>query len=101
MPMRSRIGPLKTPTGVAPIVVARTPWMLKVSVQAISTRVMIEGRYSGFAPAMTALMAIFSTVIGARLGGITATSSCGSRVVPWSIFQTRSRVGGTTGKPSV
>ena len=31
---------------------------------------------------MTALMAIFSTVAGARLGGMCATTSVGGRVVP-------------------
>src|SRR5215472_2005468 len=62
---------------------------------------MTTGRYSGKHPAMTALMAIFSMVAGAHLGGIGPMTSCGSRFVPPSIFSTRSGVGGTIGNPSL
>src|SRR5215467_14539084 len=62
---------------------------------------MTTGKYSAKHPAMTALMAIFSIVAGAHLGGIGPMTSCGSRFVPASIFSTRSGVGGTIGKPSL
>src|SRR5262245_44919211 len=62
---------------------------------------MTTGRYSGKQPAMTALIAIFSTVAGAHFGGIEPITSCGSRLVPSSILSTRSAVGGTMGKPSL
>src|SRR5262245_12647828 len=62
---------------------------------------MTTGKYSGRQPAMTALMAIFSIVAGAHLGGIGPMTSCGSRFVPPSIFSTRSGVGGTIGNPSL
>ena len=50
---------------------------------------------------MTALTATFSTVAGARLGGISATTSPAGRDVPASMRATRASVGGTTGRPSV
>src|SRR5262245_42673472 len=62
---------------------------------------MTTGRYSAKQPAMTALIAIFSTVAGAHFGGIEPITSCGSRLVPSSILSTRSGVGGTMGKPSL
>ena len=75
--------------------------MLKVSLHTASTAAMTHGRYSGLHPAITALMAIFSTVTSTRSGGTMATMSEGERVVPVSMRITRSSVGGTTGKPSV
>ena len=57
--------------------------------------------YSGLQPAMTALIATFSTVHDALFGGIAPTTSCGSRVVPLSMRSTRTGVGGTTGSPSL
>ena len=75
--------------------------MLKASVQAASTAARITGRYSGLEPAITALIATFSTVQGARSGGTTATTSSGARRVPSSIASTRTSLGGTTGRPSV
>ena len=101
MPMWWRMGPFTTIAGAAPIVVAQTPWALNSSLTQASMAVMTTGRYSGLQPAMTALMATFSTVAGAMFGGTTATRSCASRVVPSSIRITRSGVGGTTGRPSV
>src|SRR5436853_6247373 len=62
---------------------------------------MTTGRYSGRQPAITALIAIFSIVAGAHLGGMTPITSSGSRLVPSSILPTRSGVGGTIGKPSL
>src|SRR5262247_326602 len=101
MPIARRIGPLTTITGPTLIVVASTPWMLKASVQAASTAAITTGRYSGLQPAITALIATFSTVQGARSGGTTATTSSAARVVPSSIASTRSGVGGTSGSPSL
>ena len=73
--MRSRIGPLTITAGEAPIVVAITPWALKVSVHAASGLAITTGRNSGLQPASTALIATFSTVAGARFGGTIATTS--------------------------
>src|SRR5229473_142743 len=46
-------------------------------------------------------MAIFSTVARPKLGGTSAISSPGWRPEPATMVSTRSRVGGTTGRPSV
>ena len=76
--------------------------MLNASVQAASTAVSTTGRYSGLQPAITALIATFSTVQGTRSGGAIATTSSGrARGVPSSIASTRASVGGTIGSPSV
>jgi hypothetical protein len=50
---------------------------------------------------MTALIASFTTVARPKLGGTSATSASRGRVVPASMRSPRSRVGGTTGRPSV
>jgi hypothetical protein len=47
------------------------------------------------------LIAAFSTVNRPKFGGISPSSSSRARAVPASIRSTRSRVGGTTGNPSV
>ena len=101
MPMALVPGPLAMITGPTGIVVASTPWMLNSSLQIASTAVITHGRYSGRHPAMTAAMAIFSTVTSTRSGGTVATMSWASRLVPSSMRSTRSSVGGTTGSPSV
>lgn len=88
-------------TGVGKWVVASTPCILNCSVVIASTAAMTTGRYPGLQPAITALIATFSTVTGARFGGTTPMTSCGSRFVPPSIRSTRSGVGGMTGRPSV
>src|SRR5713226_8777200 len=46
-------------------------------------------------------MATFSTVARPKLGGTSAMSSAASRPEPATMASTRSRVGGTTGRPSV
>ena len=69
-------------TGPTGIVVASRPWMLNSSVHAASTAASTTGRYSGLQPAITALIATFSTVHSTRSGGTTATTSSGARVVP-------------------
>ena len=94
-------GPLQINTGPTGIVVARRPCMLNVSLHTASIAAITHGRYSGRHPAITAFTAIFSTVSSTRSGGATATTSSGARVVPSNICNTRSRVGGTTGSPSV
>ncbi len=55
----------------------------------------------GSAPAITALMAIFSTVTLPWRGIILPTRWSGGRSVPVSISSTADRVGGMTGSPSV
>ncbi len=60
----------------------------------------MTGKYAGFAPAMTALTAIFPTVAIPVFGATLPISSSGDRFVPESIHATRSRVGGTSGNPS-
>src|SRR5258706_8896064 len=57
---------------------------LPISVHAASTAASTTGRYSGRHPAITALIAIFSTVAGTRSGGTIATISSGARRVPSS-----------------
>ena len=101
MPMRSRIGPLTTITGVAPHVVDMMPCALNSGVATASSAARTTGRYSGLHPAMTALAAIFSIVAGPMFGGSAAMTSRGSRLVPVSMRFTRSGVGGITGRPSV
>ncbi len=75
--------------------------MLNCSVHAASTAASTTGRYSGLQPAITALIATFSTLHSTRSGGTTATISSGARVVPCSMRMTRSSVGATSGRPSL
>src|SRR5437762_14312294 len=56
------IGPLTITSGAGALVVADTPCRSNDSSQTASTAAMTTGRYSGRQPAMTALIAIFSTV---------------------------------------
>ena len=101
MPIARVPGPLQIITGPTGIVVANTPCILNWSLHTASSAAITHGMYSGRHPAITALIAIFSTVSSTKSGGAIATTSCGWRVVPVSIRNTRSRVGGITGKPSV
>ena len=55
--------------------VASSPCMLNSSEQAASTAASTTGRYSGLQPAITALIATFSTVTSFRSGGTIATTS--------------------------
>ena len=82
MPIARVPGPLQTITGPTGIVVASTPCMLNSSVHAASTAASTHGRYSGRQPAITALIATFSTVTSTRSGGDLATTSSGRAVVP-------------------
>ena len=89
---RSRTGPEK-------YVVQSRPWMLNVSVQAASTAASTTGRYSGLQPAITALMATFSTVTWhAAAVGRWPRSPRAARVVPSSMRSTRASVGGDDGQ---
>src|SRR5436309_6164603 len=96
-----RAGPLTMKRGEWKLVVADTPWRSKASSHMASTPAISTGMYSGRQPAMTALMAIFSTEARPKLGGTNAISSPASRPDPATMVATRSRVGGTTGSPSV
>src|SRR6266851_3533651 len=96
-----RAGPLTMKSGEWKLVVAETPWRSKASSHMASTPAITTGRYSGRQPAMTALIAIFSTVARPKLGGTSATRSAASRPDPPIMAVTRSRVGGMTGRPSV
>ena len=51
--------------------------------------------------AITALIATFSMVQGARYGGIRPMTSSALRVVPFNMRTTRTSVGGVTGRPSL
>jgi hypothetical protein len=62
MSSAKRIGPLTTISGAGAFVVADTPCRSKASSHTASTAAITTGRYSGRQPAITALMAIFSTV---------------------------------------
>ena len=59
------------------------------------------GNCAGWQPAITALMATFSTVARPKPGSMTMTTSCGSRRVPLSMASTAAGVGGTMGIPSL
>ena len=101
MSRRLRTGPFTMKSGAALLVVADTPWRSKASSHIASTPAITTGRYSGRQPAITALTAIFSTVARPKLGGTRATSSSAARPAAATAAATRSRVGGTTGSPSV
>ena len=88
-------------TGLEKQVLQVTPCRVKPGSSAASSAVSTTGMYSGRHPAITALIATFSTVQGAMSGGMRPTTSAGSRRVPPSIRRMRSGVGGTTGRPSV
>jgi hypothetical protein len=98
---RVRIGPFTMKRGAALLVVADTPWRSKASSHIASTPAITTGMYSGRQPAITAFTAIFSTVARPKFGGTSATSASPGRRAAATAAATRSRVGGTTGKPSV
>ena len=97
--MRRATGPFTTTIGPENQVVQSSPCIVNSGTSAASTAARTTGMYSGLQPAITALIATFSTVHGALFGGIAPTVSCGSRVVPPSMRSTRTGVGGTTGSP--
>ena len=69
-PTSRRMGPLIMTTGADGFVVVATPFMLNGSSRTASTIASTMGKYSGLHPAITALMATFSTVASALSGGI-------------------------------
>ena len=87
-------------SGATGLVVAWMPCRLKAGSATASTAAMRTGRYSGLHPAITALMAIFSTVAIPRRGSTSAITSSGARPDAVTMASTRSGVGGTTGSPS-
>src|SRR5215472_8336624 len=93
--------PVHDDEGEVALVVPDWPCKLKRGSQAASTTASSTGKYSGRQPAMTAFTASFSTVARPKLGGTSATSASRERKVACSMRSTRSRVGGTTGRPSV
>ena len=82
------------------MVVVWSPWMLNSGSTIASTAAMSTGMYSGKHPAITALMAIFSTVATPPSGLMYPISREASRPVAPTIRSTLSGVGGITGKPS-
>src|SRR5437899_4758416 len=96
-----RAGPLTTKTGATASVVPDTPTRLKPSPQSASTPAITAGRYSGRQPAITAFTAIRSTVARPKAGATRAIRSSARKPEAAIAASTRSRVGGTTGKPSV
>ena len=79
MPISRAIGPLTTRIGPEKQVVHTTPCIVASGSSAASSAARTTGMYSGLQPARTALMATFSTVIGARLGGTRPITSSGLR----------------------
>ena len=79
--------------------------MLPRALTPLAARAKITGKYSGLAPAITALTATFSTVYAhasrVEVGRICPTTSSGRRLVPASIAATRSCVGRMIGRRSV
>ena len=96
-----RTGPFTMSRGATASVVPDTPTRAKAGSQIASTPAITTGMYSGRQPAMTALMAIFSTVARPSRGATRATSSSPCRRLASTAAATRVAVGGTTGSPSV
>ena len=88
-------------SGATASVVPDTPIRANSGSQIASTAATTTGMYSGRQPAMTALMAIFSTVARPRRGATCPISSPPSRPLARTAACTRASVGGTTGSPSV
>jgi hypothetical protein len=82
-------------------VVPDTPTRAKAGSQIASTPAITAGRYSARHPAITALMAIFSTVARPSRGATRAMSSSRARPLAATAAATRAAVAGTTGRPSV
>jgi len=82
-------------------VVAWTASRLKSGSSRASTAARTTGMCSGRQPASTALTAIFSTVATPSLGGTMPTTWEGSLPEARIMASTFSRVGGTTGRPSL
>ncbi len=96
MPSSSRIGPFTTEIAANEVV------LLDRAVIPLEAIARITGRYSGRAPAMTALTAIFSTSNSQNsrkaVGRILPTILSAAWLVPFSIRSTRSSVGRMIGR---
>ena len=102
MPRRAAIGPFTISHTAAGLVVAWMPCRLKAGSAIASVAAISTGRYSGSQPAMTALIAMRSTVAAPYAGAtIRATTLFGLARVCSSIRSTRCGVGGTMGRPSL
>src|SRR5215470_15881419 len=101
MPSAPRAGPFTMKIGATASVVPETPTRLNASSHIASTPAITTGRYSGRQPAITALTAMRSTVARPSAGATSAINSSRERPAPAMAASTRSRVGGTTGSPSV
>ena len=95
------IGPLTIIKGATGCVVGCMPIISTGFSHIAATAAINTGIYSGRQPAITALIAIFSTVASPQLGGTAAITSDGDRFVPVNILSTASSVGGMIGRPSV
>ena len=99
MPISLRIGPFTTD------IVANELVLLERAVCPLAAIARITGKYSGRAPAITALTATFSTVNSQAsrnaVGRRRPTTLSGDWLVPVSMRATRSSVGRTTGSMSV
>ena len=73
------MGPFTMTAGAAPPVVAWTPAMLKSGCMAAFTAATTTGKCSGLHPAITALIATFSSVTSALRGCTTPRLVDGSR----------------------
>src|SRR5215467_4822688 len=101
MPSAPRAGPFTMKIGATASVVPETPTRLNASSHIASTPAITTGRYSGRQPAITALTAMRSTVARPSAAPTSAINSSRERPAPAMAASTRSRVGGTTGSPSV
>ena len=99
MPISLRIGPFTTE------IIASDVVLLERAVMPLAASARITGRYSGLAPAITALTATFSTVSSQDSRKLVVrslpTTLSGGWLVPLSIAATRSSVGRMTGRKSV
>ena len=102
IPISAAIGPLTTAHSAAPPVLVSTVCRLNAASNIASSAATTTGKYSGLQPAITALIAAFSSVTPRPRAGRKPISSSGS-VAPTSssIASTRAGVGGTIGRPSV
>ncbi|MCY1541689.1 hypothetical protein D9M68_773900 [compost metagenome] len=101
MPISRAIGPLTTSRGEATCVVACTPLRLKAWSVMAFTPASTTGAYSALQPAITMLMARTSRVSSPQRGATRASTKSASPPSRATISSIFSRVGGTTGKPSV
>jgi hypothetical protein len=100
-PIFSRMGPLIIKSGAQGWVVAWIAYRLNAGSDMALNAAAIIGKYSGRQPAITALIANFSTVAAPQLGGTSQITWSAGMSEHESISCTRSGVGGVIGSPSV